>query len=213
MTDFWLEFFPKIAWPLVALIAIFYIWKSDALEKLIRITDAVKDLQSKMSDLIQVEQRLSQTVESIGGMVSNLNELQGSILEMRGGIDDIRDLVDRPMADEAAPGEAGSQYPEAELRPLYDQIDAAWADLTNALARKFGEFDRRSPAAAVYRFAHGNRKGAKLDYEQADEISRLYSSIKSYRRRQNVLSEWLTKDVSSDFVESCEHLVRAVRKM
>lgn len=205
----WIELAKSLAWPIIGLLALIYIWRSDAIGNLIKISDAVKDLRDRLAELVDVEQRLRASIAEIGEVTTTINQLQAEFLSMKADVENIRDKVDqRPEVTSENLELAKS---ETELEALFSDIDDAWQALTRELEVKFGWFDRRSTGSEVYRFAHRNRKGQRLSYEQADEIARLHSSIKSYRRRQAFLSDWLTQDVRDEFVKACSAAMEQIR--
>jgi len=90
------------------------------------------------------------------------------------------------------------------------QMEEVWASLLTALSEQFGGFDKRSVAGEVFRFAHRNRKGARLSYDLADKIARLHSSMKSFRRRQSSSEVWLDVDTYEKFISACEQAIDEV---
>lgn len=206
----WIELSKSLAWPVIGFLALIYVWRSDAIGNLIKISDAVKDLRDRLKELVDAEQRLSQSVGGIAEVTATINQLQSELFSMRADVESIRDKVDqRPEAVIEIVEPTMSEI--SRLEALFADIDGAWQALTHELDSKFGWFDRRSTGSEVYRFAHGNRKGPRLTYDQADEIARLHSSIKSYRRRQASLADWLTQDVRDEFVEACFSAIRQIK--
>lgn len=79
----WIGIINALAWPFVALMALFYIWKSDAIAKLIQISDAVKDLKAKLAELVEVEQRLGDRSASVSEMVAVLRKASSDLARSR----------------------------------------------------------------------------------------------------------------------------------
>ena len=183
MSPIWIELVKALAWPLVALGTLVYVWRSDAIGKLLRISQAVEELRKRLGDLAESEERLTRST---------------------GAISEATSIASTP--DSCPPAQEG----EGEL---FAAIEAAWLQLSSALDKAFGWFDKRKTGSEAYRFAHGNRKGAKLSYDQADEIARLHSSIKSYRRRQGTMSDWLDPETSKTFVAECNRLVDELARL
>jgi uncharacterized phage infection (PIP) family protein YhgE len=208
----WIELAKGLAWPVVGLLALIYVWRSDAIGKLIKISDSVKDLNDRLKDLVDAEQRLSQSVGGIGEVTTTINDLQSDLLLMKADVESIRDKVDQPP-DGTSENSEPTKSEKNKLDSLFSDIDGAWQAVTQELESKFGWFDRRSTGSEAYRFAHGNRKGPRLSYDLADEIARLHSSIKSYRRRHGSLAEWLTQDVRDEFVKACSLAIEAIKSV
>lgn len=196
-----------IAWPMVALIAIVVAWKTDAIGKLTRISTSIEEFKSKLSDLIDSEEKLRASAGSIGEVTSALVGIQNDFVQLKADVENIRDRVDQP-SDHSQQASSST----ADLSRLFQNMEQSWKSVNNRLEEIFGWFDKRSIAGEVYRFAHGNRKTTRLEYEDADEIARLHSSIKSYRRRQSSLSEWLNKEVSEDFVAACNKVLKDLKR-
>lgn len=208
----WIEIATKLAWPVVGLLTLLYVWRSDAIGKLIKISDAVQDLRERLKELVEAEERLNHSVGAISEVTATINQLQSDFLLMKADVENIRDRVDQPI-DHFQHDEPIAHGNNAELNERFSQIDSAWQSLSEALQEKFGWFDGRKTGSEAYRFAHGNRKGAKLTYEQADEIARLHSSIKSYRRRHASLGDWLTAETRDEFVAACAAIGDKIRSL
>jgi len=201
----WIDLAAALAWPTVAFGGLIYIWRSDAISKLIKISDSVKDLNGKLAELVEAEQRLKQTSVAILEVTTSINQVQEDFLSIKADIENIRDKVEQ-RPDIIAVVEPNLLVQQMPLQEMFDAMDRSWQLLVKALQDRFGWFDARSVAVAVRGFAHGNRKGLRLSYDEADEIARLHSSIKSYRRRQAYLENWLDIEMRDEFVESCERV-------
>ena len=208
----WIEVATKLAWPLLGFFTLIYVWRSDAINKLIKISEAVKQLREQLKELVEAEEQLRQSVGAVAEMTALTIQLQSDVQLMKADIENIRDRVDTPH--EMVPdSSANSKTSDNELGNWFSQIDEAWQNLSETLQTKLGYYDWRMTGSEAYRFAHGNRKGTKLSYEQADEVARLHSSIKSYRRRQSSLSEWLTKETMNEFVNACKDIEEQIRAL
>lgn|GEM_PF-5778908 len=207
----WISIVNALAWPIVALMALFYVWRSDAIAKLIQISDAVKDLKAKLVELVETERSLADRTNSISEMTAALHKALGDFAEIKANVENIRDRVDEDA--EQSVSLTGKREPALGVRHKLDDMEEAWADLLAAISTAFGSFDRRSVAGEVYRFAHGNRKGLRLSYDVADEIARLHSSIKSFRRRQSSSEVWLDDDTYAKFIGGCNEAAREVRRL
>lgn len=205
----WIELVTSLAWPIVGLLGLIYVWRSDAIGNLIKISDSVKGLRERLKELVEAEQRLSQSVGGITELTTTINDLHSELISMRADVESIRDKVDQ-KPENALEIDKSIKKNHVDLDDLFAEIDLAWKTLTDELDNKFGWFDRRSTGSEAYRFAHGNRKGPRLSYETADEIARLHSSIKSYRRRRYNLSDWLTSEIRDEFLKACTIAVKDI---
>lgn len=208
----WISLASALAWPAVAIGALIYIWRSDAIGKLIRISDAVKDLNKKLSDLVEAEQSLRALSETFSEVTLSLNQVQSDILEMKADVENINDKVEHraELPDLAIMPGVDDKVKRQSLEDMFEQMEGAWQALVKALQDRFGYFDARSVGVAARGFARRNRRGEKLEYDQAEEIARLQSSIKSYRRRQGYLNDWLDPETRDAFVGRCDHMRQAV---
>ena len=207
----WIELSRSIAWPVVGLLALIYIWRSDAIGKLIKISDAVRDLRDRLKELVEVEERLRESTSTIIEITTTLNDLQSEFLLMKADIQSIRDNVDQRHALPVHLGQKSVEE-EKQLKRMFTEMDNAWQTLTQTMTGKFGYFDLRSTGSAAHRFTHGNR-GVRLTGDQAEEIARLHSSIKSYRRRQSYLSDWLDEQTKDQFLSACENVADQLQKI
>jgi predicted nucleic acid-binding Zn-ribbon protein len=198
----WIGLIDKLAWPIIALLALGYIWKSDSIGKLIQISSAVDSLKEKLRDLVDAEERMTRTVAAMDGFINQITSFENTVVLMQADVEAIRDKVDNSINAQAATPDRNTNAKSVELDTAFSEIDKAWKGLTSALDRKFGAFDRRMTGSEVYRFAHGNRKSTRLPYEIADEVARLHSSFKSFVRRRNRPSVMIEDSVLNDFVES-----------
>lgn len=207
-----IELLRVVVWPIVALLSLLYVWRTDALKSLLKISVSVEELKGRVSELVAAEERLSQSAGSIVETTDLIKEFQNEMVSIKADVERIRDQVDsRTLV--SADSQDHSVQSLNYLNALFNEIEGAWQRLTKEIESKFGWFDKRMTAAEVYRFAHGNRKGMKLSYEQVEEISSLHSSIKSYRRRQSDLEGWLDKSVRDDFVNSCDALIKEIASL
>ena len=191
-----------LSWPIVGLVALIYVWRSDAIGKLLRISSAVDDLKARISDLVEAEERLATTINNLPQLTGTIDRLEVTLLNMNASVENIQDRVDRRTDTASIEAKPANHEPQYDLEQVFASLESAWKELSDTLEERFGWFDRRSTGSEAYRFAHGNRKGNKLTYEQADEIARLHSAMKSYRRRQRNLEDWLTEEVREDFVNA-----------
>lgn len=216
----WISIINVLAWPCVAVLALIYIWRSDAIAKLIQISDAVKDLKAKLAELVETEQRLSDRSASISEIVAVLKQASGNFAEIKAEVENIRDRVEEEsentIATDVGFSKAGSSAVAVAINSSaedrFKNIEAAWSELLQSLSRVFGDFDKRSVAGEVYLYTHGNRKGPKLAYDTAEEIARLHSSIKSFRRRKSSIDNWLDEDTYLRFIAACNKAIDAVSK-
>lgn len=209
-TKDWIDLVNAASWPMVGLGVLIYVWRSDAIGKLIKISDLVKDLNENLVQLVEAEQKLRQTSGPILEATETMTQIQADFLSIKADVENIRDKIEQ-RSDRTAPDEQG---PKTQLLPppdMFTRMEHSWKLLMQALEDKFGLFDRRSVAGEAYRFAHGNRKGARLTYDLADEIARLHSSIKSYRRRYSSVGDWLDQETYDAFVGSCQAMIEQIR--
>lgn len=215
MTEQTAHLIGSLAWPIVGILALIYVWRTDVITKLIKISEAAKDIRSQIKDLIDVEEKLRQSSDTINQLTTTINLLQSDFVAVKADIENIQDRVDevhgRPSGSLQVTALAQTSMPRTEI--LFSEMNQAWQRLNEILSKKFGLFDGRSTGSEAYRFAHGNRKGLRLSYDQAGEIARLHSTIKSYRRRQASLSEWLTLDIQRDFIRECDILVDQIKQI
>jgi regulator of replication initiation timing len=203
----WISVMKVLAWPCVAILGLIYIWRSDAVTKLIQIADAVKDLKSKLAELVQTEQQLSDRSIAISDITSSLKQVISDSAEIKAEVENIRDRLEE---------ENKFQNPQntiiTNISALEDfkNIEKKWSELLNLLQNVFGYFDKRSVAGEVYRYTHGNRKGPRLTYDTAEEIARLHSSIKSFRRRKAAITNWLDKETYSRFISACDKAIEDI---
>lgn len=209
-TKDWIDLVNAVAWPMVGLGVLIYVWRSDAIGKLIKISDSVKDLNENLVQLVEAEQKLRQTSGPILEATETMTKIQADFLSIKADVENIRDRIEL-RSDGAAQDEQGPKTQTLPPHDMFTRMDHSWQVLMQALDDKFGWFDRRSVAGEVYRFAHGNRKGARLTYDQADEIARLHSSIKSYRRRFSSVDDWLDQETFEAFVGSCQAMIEQIR--
>lgn len=206
----WIGLISALAWPLVALVGLAYIWRSDAVGKLIRISDAVNDLSAKLKELVEAEQKLRQTSGPILDAAERMNQVQLDFLSIKADVENIRDKVDHRVDAHPLPQQpAGNSVLSAS--DMFQRMDHAWQELLDVMEARFGWFDRRSVAAIAYRLTHANRNDA-LDWDVADEIAGLHSSIKSYRRRTATREDWLDQDIYEQFIQSCERVKKEVQR-
>ena len=208
----WLQLVRDLAWPVVALVALFFVWKTDAIGKLVKVTAAIDDFKLRLNELIESEERLSKSAGSIGEITSTLTSIQDDFVQLKADVENIRDRVDQ-RSDAPVDITPNQQDNPVNLSLLFEAMDKKWMQVNNCLEEIFGWFDRRSTAGEAYRFAHGNRKGPRLEYEEAEKIGRLHSSIKSYRRRYGSLPDWLTEEVSEDFIRSCDDVLSSLSRL
>jgi methyl-accepting chemotaxis protein len=218
MTKELYSFIAALAWPAVALIALIYIWRTDTIGKLTRISTAAQDIKASIAGLFEAQEKLTETAkrvtetaQSIGTLDNHFKDLNDRITEVVADVNSIRDQVDtKPASMLAVSTPAGGA--KAPLGSLLDEMDDVWDHVNKALMDKIGPFDKRSTAAEAYAFAHGNRK-KRISYDLAEEIGVLHSSIKSYRRRKESLEDWLTEEVHDDFVTRCKEVLAELNKI
>lgn len=216
----WISVLGVLAWPIVAVLALIYIWRSDAIAKLIQIAGAVKDLEARLAELVETEKRLSDRSVSISETVAVLKQASENFAEIKAGVEIIVDrggeegenTVVAAVASATAGSVATAVGTADSAEERFGRIEAVWGDLMLLLGRAFGGFDKRSVAGEVYRYAHGNRKGVRLTYETAEEIARLHTSIKSFRRRKSTIDNWLDQEISLKFIDACVDAIGAVSK-
>ena len=136
----WIELSRSIAWPVVGLLALIYIWRSDAIGKLIKISDAVRDLRDRLKELVEVEERLRESTSTIIEITTTLNDLQSEFLLMKADIQSIRDNVDQRHALPVHLGQKSVEE-EKQLKRMFTEMDNAWQTLTQTMTGKFGYFD------------------------------------------------------------------------
>lgn len=208
----WFDFLAALAWPIVALIALAYVWRKNAIGELLKVKQAVDEFEPMLLKLQDAQEKLSANAALVSTVTDELGKVNDRISEMQSDIEGIRDTVDQRTD---VPTVKATATPKArkELRVQFDQMEQKWGELTRALESKFGPFDKRSTAAAAYRFAHGNRKVYRLDYETAEEIGRLHSDMKSYRRRQSSLEEWLDAEIAEKFCSDSERMAILIQNL
>lgn len=203
------DFLADLAWPLVALIGLIFIWRTDALGKLSKLSAAADTIKGSIADMVVAQEKLSETAMRVGEATQSIEGLNNRLIEIGSGVASIRDQVDSKHG--APVPDAAPTAQEIGLLPKYfSDMEKAWEKVNQALEERFGPFDRRSTANVAYAFAHGNRRN-RITYELAEQIGSLHSSIKSYRRRQNVLTEWLTEAVRDEFVLQCGDVCTALK--
>jgi septal ring factor EnvC (AmiA/AmiB activator) len=201
----WTNLAAALAWPIVAFMGLIYVWRSDAIGQLIKISDSVKDLNAKLSELVSAEQSLKQSADSMLGITTTISQVQNEIISIKSDIENIVDNVETRF-ESLGDKEQKEHINAPAVNYLFSSMEQEWQVLISALQDRFGSFDGRSVAASVRAFTHENRKGDKLTDDQAEEIGRLHSSIKSYRRRQYNIDEWLKSDTSDNFVNACKKI-------
>ena len=207
-TDTAVELIGTIAWPLVALLALIYIWRSDAIGKLINIAKAIDDLKTTLRDVVEAEEAMRRTSGGFTELAGLIKEYQSDLVSIKLDVEGIRDRVGTQQ--EASPAIAAADVSTPDLQEVFANMDREWRKLVDALIQKFGWIDGRMIGSEAYRLAHGNRKGLKLTYDQAEEIGRLHSEIKSYRRRQSELASWLTPEIAHDFSDAVGVTLRQI---
>lgn len=205
-------FIAAFAWPVVALIALIYVWRTDAIGKLTKITAAAQDMKTSLANLIEAQEKLSATAKTVADTAQSfdtidekLKTLNERMADVVADVNSIRDQVDAKQSSAEGPVKTA----DTDLVPWLSHMERAWEQVNTALVDKFGWFDKRSTAAEAYAFAHGNRR-TRISYDVAEEIGVLHSSIKSYRRRKESLSDWLTQEVRDDFIARCRQAAAEV---
>ncbi len=200
-----------LAWPVVALMALVYVWRVDLVRHLLKVADAVSEIRPLLRNLAEVEEKLRAGAKTISTVTEQLRRVDDRITELHSDIEGIRDRVDQ-RADFST-DEVALQKPISNLNILFHEMEHSWNGVLSTLAEKFGQFDKRSVAAAAYRFAHGNRKFYRLSYELADDIGQLHSTMKSYRRRQGTLDDWLDEETKNQFIAGANRATDLLRNL
>jgi chromosome segregation ATPase len=212
MSKEWLNFIAAIAWPLVALAGLAYVWRKNAIGELLKVKQAVDEFEPMLAKLQDAQEKIDAGAALLSSVTTELERVNDRISEMQRDVEGIRDTVDQKAETPTATASATPKVQQT-LRKAFDEMENEWGKLIKALEDKFGPFDKRSTAAAAYRFAHGNRKLWRLDYEDAEEIGRLHSDMKSYRRRQSNLDDWLDSDVKDRFVADAERMTDVLNNL
>ncbi len=208
----------QLSWPLVALVVLTAVLKSNFVKanivELLKVSKAVDDLKPILNDLIIAEERLRETGNALSGSTESVDTLANKINELDAAIGLIHDKIDqRPQianTNTAVIQKQLNPVTPTTLKGWYDEMDKKWLELTADLEKVFGYFDKRATGSAVFRFAHGNRRD-RLPIEMAEDISRLHSEIKSYRRRQSNLEDWLDRDTYKNFLRSSDDVIQKLK--
>lgn len=195
MNDVELELVKALAWPLVAVLALAYIWASNALGKLVRIPSSIDDLKKHVSDLQIAEDNLRNTMESFQGITEKIVQIENDANQIRASVDSINKRTFES---------GGVILSKSDLDKMYGEMDAAWKGVTEILGGRYPEIDKRMVAAEVHRISADDDYIDRISPDLAEEIGFLHSTMKSYRRRQSTLEDWLTEAMWKAFVRDCD---------
>jgi len=67
--------------------SLIYIWRSDAINKLLQISDAVKDLRSRLSELVEIERDLHTRDKSISELTATLKGTTNAYAEIKADVE------------------------------------------------------------------------------------------------------------------------------
>lgn len=216
-----LDFLAEIAWPLVGIVGIIYLWKSNLIvgiaKEIAAVSKAVDEFRPMITELSETERKLQESAGTLAEINNKLAKLPDQINALNASIDLVLErTLNVPVADEdggpakPAPPEAATHFVQLEEQHL--QMQRLWDQVTALLEHHLGNFDKRSVGQEAFRLTHGNRK-ARLSGEAAEAISRLHSKIKSYNRRSQTREDWLTDDVFNEFRSECEKVIETLEAL
>lgn len=227
-----LEFVAKIAWPLVALIAIVFLGPMGVLretigelaDKLFKMTQAVNDFKQTATEFNKTQELLKNSSVWVGEMQSQLASIADQLDKVRQTTQEI-DLTiqenaiiegSRSLGQPLEVAEGVSVAPEEALPlsadDMYYAIRDRWHAFSEKLKQRVGaeNFDARM-IGAIARSHVDRRRARPLTSSEADLIERLHSQMKRFNRLQRSREEWLTHEVYGAFVKSVDQAIASLQ--
>jgi membrane-bound lytic murein transglycosylase MltF len=227
-----LDFVARIAWPMVALIAIIFLGPLGVLretigelaDKLFKMTEAVNDFKKTATEFNKTQELLKNSSGWVGEMQSQLASIADKLDSVRRTTQEIDTTIQESAIIEGSKSlgqpitvaenisDAAELAPALTVDDMYDDIRNRWQVFSEQLKQRVGaeNFDARMIGAIARHYVDG-RRARPLTSLEADRIERLHSQMKRFNRLQSSRADWLTHEVYSAFVKSVEQAIASLR--
>ena len=219
MTD-WMDFFAKIAWPLVALVGILILGPggvlrgiiNDLSQSLLNITDAIQEFKATAANLGVRVDALKSSTGFVSDLDAQLNTIQGKLENISANTQFLAVTEGSRHIEQSTPEVLGDA-PAAGGSPdeMFDLILVRWNTLVELMRERLGGdvFDARSVGAMAWKLTDGRRRNP-ISAEDAELIGQLAGQVKRFTRLQSSKEEWLTHEVYAPFVRGVERAVETL---
>ncbi len=214
-----LDFFVKIAWPLVALVGILFLGPGgllkgivgDLSKNLLQITDTVAAFKDIVGDLRTTIDQLNGSTKWVGALEQRLSSISSQIESVRTTTEELAVSQDSRLLEQTVPEESQAQIDDTAehtgMSPdqMFNDLRVRWESVTEKISNRLAstQFDARSIGEMARKLTDGRRQNP-ISQSDAALIATLSSQFKRFTRLQSSKDEWLTPEVYSAFIRGVD---------
>jgi hypothetical protein len=226
-----LDFFARIAWPLVAFAALLILGPFGALDKiikgvvenLVKISGSINDFRAIAEDFNKTERQLKESAswvstfgEQVRSILASMDSTNIIVQQLMISVQQLKTSAasspqSPPAFDEPDTADTPAQPERLSADHMFNDIRDRWEDLVEKLKARVGpdQFDARSVGQMARKLVD-RRFRDPLDPADAELIEQLHSQVKRFNRLQSNKEEWLTQDIYSAFVSGVKQAAEAL---
>lgn len=226
-----------IAWPLVALIGVFFLGPGKVLERSIeKLAGSISEFNRATKNFEEVALNVKKTIgelnsetsrvansmdEKIDSVIVRLREIETlsrrseeiSANLLADKVTDDQRAIDATIHAEGGDPDTTILDPDTSPEALFEAMRKSWDELVDALKERVGadNFDARMIGASAWLLTDRRRRVRHISADDADLIARLHSQYKGFLRLQSSKSDWLEPALAQSFIRAVTTAAQKLR--